>query len=172
MIGEMGVGKTCLLRRYIDPYSVMEPKSTLGCEFITKTFTFADGSSVKANLWDTTGQEKYKAIVSAHCRKALGAVVVYDVTERASFEALPFWIELVTMHADPNMQMILVGNKVDLVESNPSLRKVFKSDIDSLRSQYADTIKHVETSAKTLKNVHDAFEGLLRELHSKKSISV
>ena len=66
---------------------------TIGVEFATTNVVMRDGATVKAQLWDTAGQEKYRSIVMAHYRKAAGALVVYDITNRASFDSVKFWIE-------------------------------------------------------------------------------
>ena len=67
--------------------------NTIGVEFATKNVQMKDGTTVKAQLWDTSGQEKYRAITVAHYRKALGALVVYDITKRTTFENVKFWLE-------------------------------------------------------------------------------
>ena len=74
--------------------------TTIGVEFATKNVMMKDGTTVKAQLWDTAGQEKYRAITVAHYRKALGALVVYDVTKRATFENVKFWLQSLLDHAE------------------------------------------------------------------------
>jgi Rab family protein len=93
LIGDVNVGKTCLLVRYHKNQLPKSLSSTIGVEFATKNVTMKDGSTVKAQLWDTAGQEKYRAITVAHYRKALGALIVYDITKRSSFENVKFWLE-------------------------------------------------------------------------------
>ena len=75
-----------------------------------------DGATVKAQLWDTSGQEKYKAITVAHYRKALGALIVYDITKRATWENVKHWLDSLMQQAETNICIMLVGNKLDLVE--------------------------------------------------------
>ena len=85
--------------------------------------TLRNGRTVKAQIWDTAGQERYKAICGAHYKRALGALIVYDVTNRKSFEDLEeTWIENLMSRAEPDIRVILVGNKIDLVRQNPSAR--------------------------------------------------
>ena len=92
-------------------------------EFATKNVTLRNGRTVKAQIWDTAGQERYKAICGAHYKRALGALIVYDVTNRKSFEDLEeTWIENLMSRAEPDIRVILVGNKIDLVRQNPSAR--------------------------------------------------
>ena len=81
-----------------------------------------DGSTVKAQLWDTAGQEKYRAITVAHYRKALGCLIVYDVTNRKSFTNVKFWLQSLMDSAEKDISIMLVGNKVDLVADDPSAR--------------------------------------------------
>lgn len=89
---------------------------TIGVEFATKNVTLRNGRTVKAQIWDTAGQERYKAICGAHYKRALGALIVYDVTNRRSFEDLEeTWIENLMSRAEPDIRVILVGNKIDLV---------------------------------------------------------
>ena len=82
LIGDVFVGKTCLLSRYLKNQLPKTGGNTIGVEFATKNVTMKDGATVKAQLWDTAGQEKYRAITVAHYRKALGALIVYDITKR------------------------------------------------------------------------------------------
>jgi small GTP-binding protein len=82
LIGDVSVGKTCLLTRYVKDTVSKHQTPTIGVEFATTNVTMRDGATVKAQLWDTAGQEKYRSIVMAHYRKAAGALVVYDITNR------------------------------------------------------------------------------------------
>lgn len=106
---------------------------------------------VKAQLWDTAGQEKYRAITVAHYRKALGALIVYDLTKRSSFDNLRFWLGSLQEHSDPKqLHIMLVGNKLDKVEMNPSDRQVTMHEVKMLASEFPDlhdNIMFFETSA-------------------------
>ena len=93
MIGDVFVGKTCLLQRYLKNSLPKATASTIGVEFATKNVPMADGATVKAQLWDTAGQERYRAITVAHYRKALGAVAVYDITRKSTFENVKYWLD-------------------------------------------------------------------------------
>ncbi len=81
-----------------------------------------DGSMVKAELWDTAGQERYRAITIAHFRKALGALVVYDITNRSSFENVKWWLDYLLNQAETVLCIILIGNKLDVVLENSAKR--------------------------------------------------
>ena len=83
-----------------------------------------DGATVKAQLWDTAGQEKYRAITVAHYRKALGCLIVYDITNRKTFQNLKYWLTTLLDSAEQDICIMLVGNKLDLVEEDPRARQV------------------------------------------------
>ena len=92
LIGDVSVGKTCLLSRYLKNQLPKTVGPTIGVEFATKNVSMKDGATVKAQLWDTAGQEKYRAITVAHYRKALGCLIVFDVTNRKTFNNVKYWL--------------------------------------------------------------------------------
>jgi len=166
LVGDANVGKTHILNRYIKGTLPKHNVPTIGVEFATRVVELPSGVKVKAQIWDTAGQERYRAITSAHYRKALGALVVYDITKEKTFESVTRWVEELKYHAEPDIVIVLVGNKVDLVEKNPSLRKVSKENASRLAEE--NNMTFVETSAITSENVNDVFEKLLKDvLHSK-----
>ena len=124
LVGDATVGKTHLLSRYIKGSLPKAPTATIGVEFATRTVPLAVGGTVKAQLWDTAGQERYRAITSAHYRRAVGALLVYDVTKGATFQSCARWLEELRQNAEPDIVIMLVGNKVDLVERDPERRQV------------------------------------------------
>lgn len=124
-----------------------------------------DGSTVKAQLWDTAGQEKYRAITVAHYRKALGALIVYDITKRSSFENVKFWLESLLNQAETGLCIMLVGNKLDLVLANSAKRQVTFDEAQRLCEQNSN-MKCIETSSHTKLNVNEAFETLLHDIYS------
>ena len=89
----MDVGKTCLLSRFLKNSLPKSTSPTIGVEFATKNVVMKDGVLVKAQLWDTAGTEKYRAITVAHYRKALGCLIVYDITNAQSFKNVRFWLD-------------------------------------------------------------------------------
>jgi small GTP-binding protein len=91
----------------------MESKSTIGVEFATQTVKL-DEKTIKAQIWDTAGQERYRAITSAYYRGAVGALLVYDITKKATFENTERWLKELREHADANIVVLLVGDKSDL----------------------------------------------------------
>ena len=128
LIGDVSVGKTCLLSRYLKNTLPKTQGPTIGVEFATKNVSMKDGSTVKAQLWDTAGQEKYRAITVAHYRKALGCLIVYDVTNRKTFNNVKYWLQSLLDSAEQDICIMLVGNKVDLVEDDQKLRQVTQQE--------------------------------------------
>ena len=112
LIGDTGVGKSNLLRRFTRDEFTMDSKSTIGVEFATKQIEH-EGHVIEAQVWDTAGQERYRAITAAYYRGAIGALLVYDTTNRQSFENCERWLRELRSHADPSVVTMLVGNKCD-----------------------------------------------------------
>ena len=109
----MGVGKSSLMSRYIKKEFPESPLPTIAIEFATKIIKIKEGGYVKAQIWDTAGQEKYKSITSHHYRKAVGALLVYDVTRRITFENCIKWYKELKVFTDQDCVICIVGNKTD-----------------------------------------------------------
>ena len=158
LIGDISVGKTSLLARYQkEDVKPRDAGPTIGVEFATKEDTVRDGSVVKAQIWDTAGQEKYRAICMAQYRKALGCLLVFDLTDRMTFSNAKYWIESLIEKGQMILSIKLVGNKLDLVKENPQLRKVSIHEAQDLCRQYQN-MDYIETSAMDATNVRNAFE--------------
>jgi len=110
IIGDSGVGKSNLLSRFTRNEFHLDSKSTIGVEFATRSIQH-DGKVIKAQIWDTAGQERYRAITSAYYRGAVGALLVYDISKRLTFENVERWLKELRTHADPSIVVMLVGNK-------------------------------------------------------------
>ncbi|URE16299.1 ras-related protein [Musa troglodytarum] len=167
LIGDSGVGKSNLLSRFTRNHFSLDSKSTIGVEFATRTLQ-VEGRTVKAQIWDTAGQERYRAITSAYYRGALGALLVYDVTKPKSFENANRWLKELRDHADPNIIVMLIGNKIDLKH----LRAIALEDAQSFAEK--EGISFLETSALEAINVEKAFQIILAEIYriiSKKPLS-
>mmetsp|Transcript_1544 Transcript_1544/g.1040 ORF Transcript_1544/g.1040 Transcript_1544/m.1040 type:complete len:122 (+) Transcript_1544:199-564(+) len=119
-----------------------------------------DGSTVKAQLWDTAGQEKYRAITVAHYRRVLGALIVYDITRRQTFDSCRYWLDSLKASAEQEVHIMLVGNKLDLVIEDPKQRQVETEEGTRLAAQ-TENMRFMETSVVTQENVKNAFEILL-----------
>ncbi|KAI3898037.1 hypothetical protein MKW92_002379 [Papaver armeniacum] len=156
VIGDSAVGKTQILSRFAKNEFCFDSKSTIGVEFQTRTITIND-KVIKAQIWDTAGQERYRAVTSAYYRGALGAMLVYDITKRQSFDNIARWVDELLSHADKSIVIMLIGNKADLSDR----REVPTEDAVEYAQQKGD-------------NVESAFCKLLEEIYgmvSKKALS-
>lgn len=167
LVGDATVGKTHLLSRYIKGTLPKAPTATIGVEFATRTVPLAVGGTVKAQIWDTAGQERYRAITSAHYRRAVGALLVYDITKQSTFQNCLKWMEELRQNAEPDIVIVLVGNKVDLAEKDPSARQVYYDAAAEFARQHG--LLFSEASAVTSHNVKHIFEHLLQEIYNQGS---
>ncbi|XP_077244706.1 ras-related protein RABE1d-like [Tasmannia lanceolata] len=158
LIGDSGVGKSCLLLRFSDDSFTTSFITTIGIDFKIRTIEL-DGKRIKLQIWDTAGQERFRTITTAYYRGAMGILLVYDVTDESSFNNIRNWIRNIEQHASDNVNKILVGNKADMDESK---RAVPTSRGQSLADEYG--IKFFETSAKTNLNVEQVFFSIARDI--------
>ena len=150
LIGNSGVGKSSILQRYMKRTFDSNYKVTIGVDFLMKSLIINE-QIVKLQVWDTAGQEKYKSMVSSYYRGAHVALIVFDLTSHASFEALPTWVENFYKNGPEQKNTILIGNKKDLVEE----RQVSQEEVE-LFSQTNNMI-YFETSAKDGDNIDYVF---------------
>ena len=165
----MGVGKTSLISQYIKKIFPENPLPTIAIEFTTKIIQINSGPQIKMQIWDTTGQEKYKSITSHHYRKALGALLVYDVTRHSSFENCIKWLSELRVFTDKDCVICLVGNKIDLIENNQSLRKVQKSEAENFAKR--NRAMFFEVSAKKYGEINKCFEEMIKRIYEIKKES-
>ncbi|XP_078526324.1 ras-related protein Rab-25 isoform X1 [Lissotriton helveticus] len=163
LIGESGVGKTNLLSRFTRNEFNHDSRTTIGVEFSTRTI-MVEGMTVKAQIWDTAGLERYRAITSAYYRGAVGALLVFDITKHQTYDCIERWLKELYDHADANIVVMLVGNKTDLTDS---AREVPSEEA----KMYADNngLLFIETSALDSTNVELAFETILTDIYKKVS---
>lgn len=167
LVGDATVGKTHLLSRYVKGTLPATVSATIGVEFATRNVELPGGQgTVKAQIWDTAGQERYRAITSAHYRKAAGALLVYDVAKAASFESCARWLDELRQGAGQDVAVVLVGNKVDLAEDSPAARQVAFDDASAFARN--NGLLFLEASALTSYNVASAFEQLFVEIHGRR----
>ncbi|XP_030455671.1 ras-related protein Rab11A [Syzygium oleosum] len=157
LIGDSAVGKSQILSRFARNEFSLDSKATIGVEFQTRTLLIQH-KSVKAQIWDTAGQERYRAVTSAYYRGAVGAMLVYDITRRQSFDHIPRWLDELRSHADKNIVIILVGNKTDLENQ----RAVPTEDAKEFAQK--EGLFFLETSALDATNVESAFLTVLTEI--------
>jgi len=150
MIGDSGVGKTCLLLRYANDSFSPTFITTIGIDFKIKNIPL-EGKRIKLQIWDTAGQERFRTITTSYFRGAQGILLVYDVTDRQTFMSIRNWVSQIQMHADMHVNKILIGNKCDMTD----LRTVSHDEGEALAKEY--NIHFFETSAKQDINVEKAF---------------
>jgi len=157
LIGDSGVGKSCLLLRFADHTYTESYISTIGVDFKIRTIDL-DGKTIKLQIWDTAGQERFRTITSSYYRGAHGIIVVYDVTDQESFNNVKQWLNEIERYANTTVNKLLVGNKCDL----NTKRQV---DYDTAK-EFADKldIPFLETSAKAATNVEKAFLTMAAEI--------
>ena len=152
--GDQAVGKSNILSRFTKNEFNPNSQTTVGVEFATK-LVIADGKSVKVQIWDTAGQERYKAITSAYYRGAVGALLVYDITSKKSFEDVQkVWMQELRDNTEPYIVVMLVGNKSDLKH----LRAVRQEDASKFAEE--NNIAFIETSAFDNSNILLTFQRL------------
>ena len=159
LIGDGGCGKTNILSRYINQKFQNDTKATIGVELSSKTFTI-NNDKINAQFWDTAGQEKYKSMTAAYYKGALGALIVYDITKKYTFESIDRWITDLTNTADKRIKIILLGNKSDLEEQ----REVSREEGEMKAKEY--NIAFMETSALNGNNIEIAFNKLVEEVYN------
>uniref|UniRef100_A0A7S2N4U8 Ras-related protein Rab-1A n=1 Tax=Helicotheca tamesis TaxID=374047 RepID=A0A7S2N4U8_9STRA len=157
LIGDSGVGKSCLLLRFADDAFTESYISTIGVDFRFRTVKI-DKKTVKLQIWDTAGQERFRTITSAYYRGADGIIMVYDVTSKDSFDHVNDWMKEVNRYASEGTCKLLVGNKSDRTADKIVKEEEAKEFADELG------IAFLETSAKSAKNVEEAFLTMAGEL--------
>ncbi|KAI9577814.1 hypothetical protein GQX74_011001 [Glossina fuscipes] len=184
IIGDTGVGKSCLLLQFTDKRFQPVHDLTIGVEFGARMITI-DGKQIKLQIWDTAGQEAFRSITRSYYRGAAGALLVYDITRRDTFNHLTTWLEDARQHSNSNMVIMLIGNKrINLIikehtifaKSNckripsnfsdlESRREVKKEEGEAFAREHG--LVFMETSARTAANVEEAFINTAKEIYEK-----
>ncbi|EEB09836.1 GTP-binding nuclear protein RAN1, putative [Pediculus humanus corporis] len=163
LLGDSGVGKTCLLIRFRDGQFLSGNFiSTVGIDFRNKIVT-VDDTKVKLQIWDTAGQERFRSVTHAYYRDAHALLLLYDVTNKTSFDNIRAWLGEIRDYAQEDVVIMLLGNKADCSAN----RVIRKEDGERLAKEY--DVAFMETSAKTGLNVDLAFIAIARELKSRKT---
>jgi Ras-related protein Rab-11A len=144
--------------RYFVSFSFFSFQSTIGVEFATKSIQ-TEGKTIKAQIWDTAGQERYRAITSAYYRGAVGALLVYDISKKITFDNVERWLKELRDHAESGIVVMLVGNKSDLRH----LRTVQTEE--AMEFARANNLAFIETSANEGTNVETSFHNILTEIY-------
>ena len=153
VVGPSGVGKTALVQRLVEGSFQAETQSTVGVEF--KSFIIhLDGQNIKLQIWDTAGQERFKSVSKAYFRNAIGAILVYDISNIVTFDDLSTWLTDLQQLCIPNAFILLVGNKLDLESS----RQVGVQQAQDYAEQ--NHLEYLEASALNGVNVKETFTRL------------
>lgn len=163
LIGDSGVGKSCLLLRFADDAFTESYISTIGVDFRFRTVKM-DKKTVKLQIWDTAGQERFRTITSAYYRGADGIIMVYDTTSSDSFDHVNDWLKEVNRYASEGTCKLLVGNKCDRTADRAVTTVQAKEFADDLG------VAFLETSAKTAKNVEEAFLTMAGQLIKQREV--
>eukprot|EP00164_Ancoracysta_twista_P000241 GFYU01000343.1.p1 GENE.GFYU01000343.1~~GFYU01000343.1.p1 ORF type:complete len:205 (+),score=14.90 GFYU01000343.1:256-870(+) len=150
VIGDQGVGKTCLLHQFTEKKFIPDAQHTVGVEFGTRVCKVME-KTIKLQIWDTAGQERFRAVTRSYYRGAAGALLVFDVTRRSTFNTLTNWLADARSLATQNTVIMLIGNKLDM----ESHREV--SYDEAKRFADDNALIYLEASAKTGQNVEEAF---------------
>ena len=158
LVGDSGVGKTNLLLRYLKNEFNTQTKATVGVEF-GNTKVQIDNALIKAQIWDTAGQERYRSITSAYYKGAHGALIVYDITRKDSFDSVEKWLSDLKNNGEDKMVIMAIGNKCDMVNE-----RVISTEEGEAKAQ-RNNIAFLETSALSATNVAKAFDELIQKLY-------
>ncbi|KAL3439952.1 ras family-domain-containing protein [Aspergillus insuetus] len=158
LLGDSGVGKSNLSGRFTQNEFKPDSKTTIGVEFATRSIQ-VDSVTIKAQIWDTAGQERYRAITNAYYRGGVGALLVYDISKRQTYENVGRWLQELRDSSSSNIATMLVGNKIDLAQ----LRAVSTEEAKRFASE--NSLSFIETSALDSSNVDVAFHALLTDIY-------
>nr|XP_036215838.1 ras-related protein Rab-14 isoform X1 [Bactrocera oleae] len=158
IIGDMGVGKSCLLHQFTEKKFMANCPHTIGVEFGTRIIE-VDDKKIKLQIWDTAGQERFRAVTRSYYRGAAGALMVYDITRRSTYNHLSSWLTDTRNLTNPNTVIFLIGNKSDL----ESTREVTYEEA----KEFADEngLMFLEASAMSGQNVEEAFLETARKIY-------
>ncbi|WFD19488.1 GTP-binding protein [Malassezia caprae] len=165
LIGDSGVGKSCLLLRFCDDAWTPSFITTIGIDFKIRTIE-VDGKRIKLQIWDTAGQERFRTITTAYYRGSMGILLVFDVTDEKSFQNIRNWYQDVQQHASEGACKILVGNKCDWEEKRVRIFYSHQAVTKEQGEQLAEELgmQYIETSAKANTNVDEAFFKLAQQV--------
>ena len=169
LLGDSTVGKTCFLLRYCDKTFQDAHLSTIGLDYRVKTMTLKNKKNIKLQIWDTAGQDRFRAITKNYYKGANGIILIYDVTNLQTYENVKNWITQIREETNPNVVIYLAGNKIDIPQEE---RAVKTEEGKEIANEYKLQFK--ETSAKDGINVNEVFQELVEkidEVNSKLEVS-
>lgn len=160
IIGDSSVGKTSIIKKYINERVPLQELETIGIDFMSKT-TLIDNQEVKFLIWDTAGQEKFRALTRAYYRGAQGVFIVFDLTDIRSKNSVPAWIKDLENNTDENVPKILVGNKLDKFSGSLVEMEEFAKELD---------LPFIAVSAKAVINIDNLFYRMGKILLKKEKV--
>jgi len=160
IIGDMGVGKSCLLHQFTEKKFMTDQPHTIGVEFGTRIVD-VNGKKIKLQIWDTAGQERFRSVTRSYYRGAAGALLVYDITRRVTYNHLTSWLTDARNLTHPSTVIMLVGNKTDLTDQ----RDVPYEEAQAFAQE--NGVIFMETSAKTGASVEEAFLSTAKSIYQK-----
>ncbi len=163
--GEGGVGKTTLLRRFVEGQFFSETKMTIGVEFFLKSIILGD-NEITLQLWDFGGQERFRFLLGSYVLGAKGALLMFDLTRIATLEKLDQWVQIVRQN-NPNLPVLFLGTKIDLIEDINVNDDFALSYLESL-----DLFDYLKISSKTGENVEESFKRLTQEILERQGIQI
>ncbi|CAD8114783.1 unnamed protein product [Paramecium sonneborni] len=165
LIGTSGVGKSCMLMRYVDNNFTNNFYNTIGVDFKIKSI-FLENKNIKLQIWDTAGQDRFRTITCSYYRGAHGIIIVYDITDRESFDSVKMWMSEIDKYAQEDVIRMLVGNKCDMEDK----RAVSYEEGEALAKQLK--LQFIETSAKLSTNIEQSFLTIAKNVLEKSQNSV
>lgn len=166
MLGNISVGKTAIMNRITENKFSSDYNCTVGVETKTKPIQIDKNTLAELQIWDTCGEERFKSVTRQYYRDKQGIVLVFDLTDKKSFNALNKWIEDVKTYADEEFELIVVGNKFDLIKDSEE-REITQEEIENLMGSFDLTLEYIEVSAKEDFNINDLFLTLATNLVKK-----
>jgi small GTP-binding protein len=164
LLGDSSVGKTCFLLRYCDKSFQDVHLSTIGLDYRLKSMTLKNNKNIKLQIWDTAGQDRFRAITKNYYKGANGIILIYDITNMQTYENVKNWISQIKEEANPNVIIYLVGNKIDVPDDQ---RLVKAEDGQKIADEF--NLPFNEASAKDGTNVNEIFQELLEQIDEKYS---
>lgn len=159
LLGESGVGKTCIVQRFAHDKFNEESTATLGAMFISKVLDLPElGTTIKYQIWDTAGQEKYRSLAAMYYQDAAAAILVYDITKKESFDGITYWMSELKAKAPEGIKIAIAANKSDLVEQEA----VHFNDAKKFADEHQAILKM--TSAKDGTGIRDLFVAIASAL--------
>ena len=159
LLGDWSVGKTCFLMRYTDNTFTDIHLSTIGIDYKLKNVTLENGETIKVQIWDTAGQDRYKSITKSYIKGANGIILIYDVTKRRTFEGIQNWVKQIKEQVSSRVCVALVANKIDEKEK----REV--TEQEGIRLGKDIGYPFYEASAKDGININECFDNLIKQIN-------